>query len=97
MPCRNVTVEAPPDESSLSVSINSINSPDFNTIEVQYTVTNTVTSGSGESVLRLVRTSVNGEVVDETMTSTSPGDTTTNSLIINDAPAGSNEVCVELD
>lgn len=95
MPCQTVNVEEPtPDVSSISINIDSVTSPSPNTVSVDYTVSNVVTSGSGETLSPTIETTVGGSQVDTTGVSVGSGGSESVSLQIDNVSGGSSEVCV---
>lgn len=96
MPCQTVNVQSAPDESTASASIDSLSSPRPNEIVVDYTVSNTITSGNGETLSVPVSVTVDGAPLPTQSVTVAPGGSQSDSVTATDAPAGQVTVCVEV-
>jgi hypothetical protein len=97
MPCQTVNVEPASNESTASVSINSVTSPSPQTIKVSYTVQNNITSGDGRTLSPTVVTTVNGSFAGEEAVTVSAGLSVSGEFEITQVPGGNAEVCVEIE
>jgi len=87
--------EPEPNTSAIVVNIDSITSPSPNTIVVDYTVSNNVTSGSGETLSPTIGVAVDGSSVDSRSVTVSAGGSQPESVEINNVSSGPSQVCVE--
>jgi len=86
-----------PDESEVSVSLDSLRSPSPGEVEVTFTVTNTVTSGDGASDSSNVTVTLDGSVAGSEPYSVGPGESQTFTRSFGGLSEGSQyNVCVEI-
>lgn len=95
--CTTVTVAEPePDESTVVVDNVAARSPAPNQIVADVTLTNRITSGSGQQLSPAASITLNGGSEDFTDTVTlGPGESSTITVEFTDTPTGQVEVCAE--
>lgn len=95
--CGTVTVEeSTPDRSELSINLDALNSPEPNTIVADYTVSNNVTSGNGETLTADFRLTVDGSEVASESHPVGANSTRKGSFNVSGVSPGDHEVCLEL-
>jgi hypothetical protein len=95
--CGTVTVqESPPDRSELSISLDSLDSPGPNVVDVSYTITNNITSGNGERLTGDYRVTVDGTEVASGSETVNAGSSVSGTAPLQSIESGQRNVCIEL-
>jgi len=88
--------EPDPDRSQLSTRLESLSSPTAEQVVVYWSVTNEVTSGTGQQKSGTVAIDLDGRTQERQSVSVSPGGSQSGSVRLADVTPGTREVCVRL-
>ena len=85
-----------PDRSQLTASLDSLTSPQSGVASIRWSVSNTITSGSGQTVGGTVEITVDGQTAETAVVNVPPGGEQGGRVGLADVSPGTREVCVRL-
>jgi len=85
-----------PDRSQLTASLDSLTSPQSGVASIRWSVSNTITSGSGQTVGGTVEITVDGQTAETAVVNVPPGGEQGGRVGLADVTPGTREVCVRL-